>query len=245
MMTVASAVAGPATTTERLLIRGQLQFLQLYGPPMGEPVLVSSGDGGWIHLAPHVAELLAARGFFVVGFDTKAYLVGFTTPVSSLRTADEPADFRLLANVATAATGRKPILIGVSEGAGLSVLAASNPATRQAFSGVIAIGLPDRNELGWRLKDSLTYLTHRPPNEPVFSAISLVSGVAPLPLALIQSTHDDFVPLDDTKRMVAAAAEPKRLWIVDAADHRFSSNLPEFDLRLMEAIEWIRRSRSK
>jgi type IV secretory pathway VirJ component len=28
---------------------------------------VSSGDGGWIHLAPHVAEVLAAKGFFVVG----------------------------------------------------------------------------------------------------------------------------------------------------------------------------------
>ena len=43
------------------------------------PVIVSSGDGGWIHLGPHVAEVLAAKGFFVVGFDVKAYLESFTS----------------------------------------------------------------------------------------------------------------------------------------------------------------------
>jgi type IV secretory pathway VirJ component len=244
VMLTAGAVAGPAPSTQRLLMRGQAQFLQLYGPHSGEPVVVSSGDGGWIHLAPHVAELLAARGFFVVGFDTKAYLAGFTTPVSTLHPADVPADFKLLADVAAAASGRKPILIGVSEGAGLSVLAGGDPAAKAVLAGVIAIGLTDTNELAWRWKDSLTYLTHRPPNEPMFLARSVVNAVAPLPLAMIQSTHDEFVPLDETKRIAAAAAEPKRLWIVDAADHRFSSNLPEFDKGLMEAIEWVRRSRA-
>ena len=232
-------------STETLSIRDHKQTLHLYGSRGGDPVILSSGDGGWIHLAPHVAELLAARGLFVIGFDTRAYLTGFTTQASTLRAADEPADYRLLAEFASAATGRKPILIGVSEGAGLSVLAAGNRATRDAIAGVIAIGLPDTNELAWRWKDSLTYLTHRPPNEPTFSAASLVSAVAPVPLAMIQSTHDDFVTLDESKRIAAVAAEPKRLWIVDATDHRFSSNLPDFDARLMEAIEWIQRSSAK
>jgi type IV secretory pathway VirJ component len=42
-------------------------------------VVISSGDGGWLHLGPHVAEVLAASGYFVVGFDVKAYLSGFTS----------------------------------------------------------------------------------------------------------------------------------------------------------------------
>ena len=41
-----------------------------------------------------------------------------------------------------------------------SVLAASDPITQQSIAGVIGIGLPDRNELGWRWKDSIIYLTH-------------------------------------------------------------------------------------
>ena len=54
-------------------LRGRAQTLHLYGPRTGEPVIVSSGDGGWIHLGPHIASFLASRGFFVVGFDVKAY----------------------------------------------------------------------------------------------------------------------------------------------------------------------------
>lgn len=240
------AVAYPRPQiAHQVMIRGHVQHLELYGPPNGTPVIVSSGDGGWIHLGPHVAEMLGERGFFVVGFDVKAYLTGFTTETSTLRSADEPSDYKALAAFASATTGQKPILIGVSEGAGLSVLAATEPETRSALAGVIGLGLPDRNELGWRWKDSLIYLTHRPPNEPAFSAAARVGAIAPLPLALIQSTHDEFVPLSETQRIFSQAAQPKRLWVVDAVNHRFSNNLPEFDARLMEAIAWVQQNQPR
>lgn len=243
LLLVAGAVrTSSAQVTQRLSIRGHDQVLRLYGPHDGPPVIVSSGDGGWIHLGPHVAEMLAARGFFVVGFDVRAYLAGFTDEAQALRPADEPGDYKALATFASATTGRKPVLIGVSEGAGLSVLAATDSETKAAIAGVIALGLPDRNELGWRWKDALIYLTHRVPNEPIFSAAATVGEIAPLPLALVQSTHDEFVPLAETQRIFARASSPKQLWIVDASNHRFSNNLPEFDRRLMEALEWIRHN---
>ena len=71
-------VAGPRPGTT-LVIRGHAQSLHLYGTRGGPPVIVSSGDGGWMHLGPHVAETLAAKGFFVVGFDVRAYLESFTS----------------------------------------------------------------------------------------------------------------------------------------------------------------------
>jgi type IV secretory pathway VirJ component len=245
LIVLLAAGTAHAQATHRLTIRGHEQLLRLYGPQDGAPVIVASGDGGWIHLGPHVAELLAARGFFVIGFDAKAYLADFTTDTTTLRTGDEPADFKTLAAFASASSGRKPVLIGVSEGAGLSVLAATDPATKALVAGVIGLGLPDLNELGWRWKDSLTYLTHHAPSEPTFSAAAVVAAVAPLPLAIIQSTHDEFVPLADTQRIVANAAPPKQLWLVEAANHRFSDNLAEFDARLMEAIEWVRRNQPR
>jgi len=245
LIMVAAPGTSSAQATQRLLVRGHEQLLHVYGPAGGTPVIVSSGDGGWIHLGPHVAELLAARGFFVVGFDVKTYLAGFTGEAGTLRKAEEPADYRTLATFAAAASGRKPLLIGVSEGAGLSMLAATDPQTKAAISGVIGIGLPDANELGWRWKDSLIYLTHRVPNEPTFSASATVAGVAPVPLALVQSTHDEFVPLADTRRIFDHASAPKQLWLVEASNHRFSNNLPEFDARLMEAVEWVRHSQPR
>jgi alpha-beta hydrolase superfamily lysophospholipase len=160
MIAVAIGSWGVASTAwaqhiEVFPIRGKDQRLRIYGVRGGDPVIVSSGDGGWMHLGPHVAEVLAAKGFFVVGLDVKAYLAGFTSGKMTLRPEDEPADYRVLAEFAQKGTARKPILVGVSEGAGLSVLAATDPETKAAIAGVVALGLPNLNELGWRWKDSL------------------------------------------------------------------------------------------
>lgn len=229
-----------AQTRETITIRGREQSLYIYGTPRGDPVIVSSGDGGWIHLGPHVAETLGARGFYVIGFDVKAYLSGFTSRHSTLEPNEEPGDYRVLAQFARQATGKRPILIGVSEGAGLSVLAATDPGTKGDIAGVIGLGLPDLNELGWRWRDMMIYLTHKPPNEPAFSAAAIVDRVAPLPLAAIHSTHDEFVPIDEVERVLKSAKDPKRLWIVNASNHRFSDNLEDFDRRLLDAIAWVK-----
>jgi fermentation-respiration switch protein FrsA (DUF1100 family) len=229
-----------AQPRETIALRGHQQLLYVYGSPQGQPVIVSSGDGGWIHLGPYVAEFLGSRGFFVLGFDVKAYLESFTSGHSTLQPADEPGDYQVLARFARSKTGgRKPILVGVSEGAGLSVLAGADTETKAEVAGIVGLGLPDLNELGWRWKDAVIYVTHRAPSEPLFSTAAVVAGVAPIPLAAIHSTNDEFVPLADVQRVLDDAQEPKRLWIVKASDHRFSDNLTEFNGRLMEAIAWV------
>lgn len=245
---LAGALALPAALTatqspvirESLSVRGHEQSLYVCGSPSGPPVIVSSGDGGWIHLGPHVVQFLCSRGYYVVGFDVRAYLESFTDARTTLRPQDEPRDYFVLADFARTRTGRKPVLIGVSEGAGLSVLAATDPETKDAIAGVIGLGLPNINELGWRWKDAVIYLTHKVPNEPSFSTAAVVRGVAPIPLAAIHSTHDEFVSLPEVARIVDAAQEPKRLWVVAASDHRFSDNLEEFDRTLLDALDWVK-----
>jgi pimeloyl-ACP methyl ester carboxylesterase len=245
---LAGALAGAATlvatqapvTHESLNVRGHAQSLYICGSPSGVPVIVSSGDGGWIHLGPHVAEFLCGRGYYVIGFDVRAYLESFTDARSTLRTQDEPRDYFVLADFARKRAGRKPVLIGVSEGAGLSVLAATDPETKSAIAGVIGLGLPNINELGWRWKDAVIYLTHKVPNEPSFRTAAIVRGVAPVPLAAIHSTHDEFVSLPEVDRIIDAAQEPKRLWVVTASDHRFSDNIEGFDRALLDALDWVK-----
>jgi fermentation-respiration switch protein FrsA (DUF1100 family) len=231
-----------AQARESLVVRGHEQSLRVYGTRGGPPVIVSSGDGGWMHLGPHVAETLAARGFFVVGFDVKAYLESFTAGHLTLSPTDEPGDYKVLADYAARGSTQKPILIGVSEGAGLSVLAATDPRTKRSIAGVIGLGLPDLNELGWRWKDSLIYVTHGVPKEPTFSTATIVGRVSPTPLGAIHSTQDEFVAVSAVQKVLDQAKEPKKLWIVKAADHRFSDNLAEFDRRLLEAIAWINQN---
>jgi alpha-beta hydrolase superfamily lysophospholipase len=242
LVCLAGAVLYASETRQTIVVRGHEQTLYLYGSPGGDPVIVSSGDGGWIHLGPSVAEFLSIHGCFVVGFDVRAYLSGFTTAGSTLRPEDVPADFNALVQRARGSSGKKPILVGVSEGGGLSLLAAANNEIKSQVAGIIGLGVSSRTELAWRLKDSLIYLTHKVPDEPTFITAAIVDKVSPLPFAAIHSTNDEFVPVADIQNIFAHARDPKRLWIVAASNHRFSSNQQEFQIRLLEAIAWVRQN---
>jgi pimeloyl-ACP methyl ester carboxylesterase len=236
---LALAVAAAEPATESLTLRGQTLDLHVYGKRGNPPVVLASGDGGWTHLAPQCAVILASNGYFVVGLDTKQYLSAFTKGESTLRPGDVAGDFKSL--VAYAATGatKRPVLAGVSEGAGLAVLAAADPAVKPAVLGVVGLGLPDQTELGWHFRDSLIYITHKAPKEPTFSSADVVAGLAPLPLAQLHSTHDEYVPLEEARRVYERAGPPKRMWVIDASDHRFSNQSTEFSARLIEAMDWV------
>ncbi len=239
--TLFPVISGGAVTrsTARLDIRGREQTLQIYGMPAPNIAIVSSGDGGWVHLAPHVAEALAARGWYVVGFDAKAYLSSFTGSQGPLSERDVQQDYAQLIDFVTPKDRDRPVLIGVSEGAGLSVLAGTNDIVKQRIQGVVGLGLPNISELGWRWRDMLIYVTHAIPNEPTFTAANVIGRLAPVPLAAIHSTHDEFVPIPEINQVMARAGDPKKLWMIEAADHRFSNNEPEFDRRLVEALTWV------
>jgi fermentation-respiration switch protein FrsA (DUF1100 family) len=239
-----TASAAPAESRDALVIRGCTQSLHLYGSRGGPAAIVTSGDGGWVHLGPEVAAFLAGEGDFVVGFDAKAYLACFTSRDGPLAVTDVPRDYRTLVEYAARGGRGRPLLVGVSEGAGLSLLAATEPEVQRSIAGVVALGLPNLNELGWRWRDSVIYVTKKTPNEPTFSARELAGRVAPVPLAALHSTHDEFVPVPEIEGILAQAREPKRLWLIDAANHRFSDNLEELWRRLREAIEWTRSARS-
>jgi type IV secretory pathway VirJ component len=241
LLSLAAGASSPRT--EVLTIRGQEQSLRVYGARGGPAAVVASGDGGWIHLGPHVAELLASKGYFVVGFDCKAYLASFTRDGTTLRTTDVPSDFAALAEYASQGSSGLPIAFGISEGAALAVLAGTSDATRARLAGVVALGLPDQAELGWRFRDSIIYVTKGVPKEPLFSTAEVIDKVAPLPLVAIHSTKDEFVSVDDVKRVMGRAREPKQLWLIEADDHKFSGKEQELDRRILEAIAWIKAPR--
>ena len=232
-------LGGQAERTESVTIRGKQQSLHTFGTRGKQAIVLSSSDGGWVRVAPLVAGILAKRGFFVVGLDSKAYLESFTGTNSTLKEADIPGDFLSLADFASTGTQPAPILIGVSEGAGLSVLAATRDDVKKKVQGVIVIGLPDLTELAWRWRDAIIYVTHGVPNEPTFSTAAVIDRVSPVPLAVLHSSSDPYVPVDTIKGILARAKEPKQLWIINSTEHGFGDNEAEFQAKLLEAIAWV------
>jgi pimeloyl-ACP methyl ester carboxylesterase len=225
-------------------IRGKIQQLYCYGSDGNPPIVLSSGDLGWAGLVEHIAQFLASQGYFVVGVNSKAYLSNFTTKKSALKPEDVPGDYRVIIELASRSSSTKPVLAGVSEGAGLSVLAATAPEVKERIRGILALGLPDQNELGWKWEDFTIWITKRTPNEPSFMVEDIIQRVSPVPLAEIHSTHDEFLPLEQAKAMLARAGEPKKMWVIEAANHRFSNNRQELDQRVLEALKWIEARRS-
>lgn len=239
---ISTNAAAQASGRNLVNIRGQQQEIYCYpatGQRLNQKVLFAPGDGGWRGWAVTIAQQMASWGYDVYGLDTKTYLTCFTGK-TALKEADVMSDFRSLAQWMTGNSGEKVTLVGWSEGAGLAVLAAACAENKRTFRGVITFGLGDENVLGWTWKDNLTYVTKSRPSEPVFHASDYMSKVAPLPLLMIYSSKDEYVPFDEAKHLATLAKEPKRVTVILAANHRFDGNTSEFYRTLREGLQWIK-----
>ena len=198
-------------------VRGKPLALSVYqphgsGPAVEGTIIMGSGDVGWVGLAASMAEFAAADGYIVVGINVRQYLAAFTNGHDHLAPADVPRDYAEIAQyLRTRGLLRPPVVVsGVSEGAALAVLAASSPSNHQWLSGVITMGLPASAEVAWRWSDFTSWLTKKDADEPSFETRDYLASVSPLPLFMIQSTRDEYIPEADYRALEAAARAPKR-----------------------------------
>ena len=112
-------------------------------------------------------------------------------------------------------------------------------SNQDAFGGVIALGLSDIAELGWSLRDDITYITHADPDEPLFHATAYLPEVAPLPFCSIQSSVDEFITKQEADALFAAAQQPKLYKLVQAQSHSFGGNLDGLFQALRDGLAWV------
>lgn len=245
---LALATTAHAETLD-VLVRGRTLSLAIYrsSVPSKGTIIMGSGDVGWVGLAVSMAEQLNAGGYTVAGLNVRQYLSAFSSGKSHLSQADVPADYRAIADRLRAQNllSSPVILSGVSEGAALSALAASDAANHGWIDGVIAMGLPEVAELAWHWSDVGAWILKKDANEPSFHAHEIIAGVSPVPLVLIQSTRDEYVPEADYRRLFDTAREPKQLRLIAAANHRFTDKQPELRAAYASALDWVRTERDR
>jgi dienelactone hydrolase len=240
---IAWSTAAHAAEKVDIPVRGKTLTLTLY-PSRTQSrgtIVMGSGDVGWVGLAASMAEELAAQGYTVVGLNVRQYLAAFTSGASHLQSTDVPGDFRFLIN--TLKQTRRldsPIIVsGVSEGAALAVLASSDPSNHPWITGVITMGLPPTAELAWRWSDVGSWITKHDADEPSFAAKDVIATVSPVPLYMIQSSKDEYVPRIEWERLLAAAREPKKQILIDASNHRFTDKRAELSAAYAAGLAWI------
>lgn len=231
----------PTQGRNKVPVRGQAQDVYFYPSPVSgghRKLLFVPGDGGWRGFAVEIAKQLQAAGYDVYGLDTRRYLQSFTES-GGLKTSDISGDFRQIVDWIRQGSSKPILFVGWSEGAGLALVAASDPHNKEQFSGVVAIGMTEDNILAWRWSDTWAEIEKKLPKEPTFPSSEFVALVAPLPLFVICSAHDEYVTLEATRSLFARAREPKKLVIIEAKDHNYGGNTGEFFQTLKQSLTWI------
>lgn len=237
----AAFAQGPRPGKNSLRVREKEQEIYFY-PGVGGgshgKVLFTPGDGGWRGFAITIAEDLASSGNDVYGFNTRRYLQSFTGS-SVLKPAEIASDFQQIADWIRQGSSDRVLLMGWSEGAGLSLAAAADPTNKDIFEGLIAIGATEQNILAWHWSDVIAELRRGLPNEPTFATADYVGRVSPLPLFMIASSNDKYVSLDATRKLFSAAHDPKLMVVIEARDHKYGGATGEFFRTLHDALRWV------
>lgn len=222
-------------------IRGKKQKIFCY-QPSGEirhhKILFAPGDRGLAGFAVVIANNISSWGYEVYVLDTRRYLESFSGK-GSLKITDVMSDLPEIVRRINRNERDRFTLVGWSEGAGLCLLAAAPDENADVFDGVITVGLTESNELGWHWRDFLTYITKKEPKEPMFRSSEFLPQISPLPLMMIQSKRDAFIPLGKAQELFSQASEPKQFVLIPARNHRFAGKKKEFFGRLQEGLKWV------
>jgi len=238
-------VARDAVAADRIdmPLRGHVMALTVYRPAGAAKgtVIMASGDVGWVGLAASRAQELSSDGYVVVGVNVREYLSSFTSKAAHLQPADIQHDFGELARFLRPKGLLPPpvVVSGVSEGAGIVVVAAAAAENHDWISGVITMGLPQLSEIAWRWSDFTSWITKKDADEPSVKATEYLAAISPLPLVMIQSTRDEYVPEADYRAMEKTARDPKRQVLIAASNHRFTDRIAELRAAYADALNWI------
>jgi pimeloyl-ACP methyl ester carboxylesterase len=211
-----------------LLLHGHLLTLHLVKPPANTlPLIVyATGDGGWKRKDLHTYEEMKSWGYPIVGFSSPDYLKHLGRGVKTLSPEELARDYSAVIDFAESRlsmAGSTPvILVGVSRGAGLSIAAAGQEPLRRQLAGVVAVGLT-REEEFVEMPDLYGSLP----------------TLGPLPLAVVQSTHDGYIPATQAQQLFGADSEIRQFHAVAAKNHNFSDARQAMYDAIRASLTWI------
>jgi uncharacterized protein len=186
-------------------------FVPARAPATGDTVIVFNGNAGNRAYRAELARGLADRGIAVLLFDYRGYGGNPGSPSEAGLGRDARAA-RQFVESRRDVDSRRVTYFGESLGAGVAVglavelppraLILRSPWTSLADAGGYHFPyLP----VSWLLRDR-------------FPSLERIGRIR-VPLLVIAAAHDSIVPTSQSRRLFEAANEPKKLLIVNAADH--------------------------
>ncbi len=229
----------PASFTRPVVLEGRNLTLHLQRGDAAHAtslIIYATGDGGWRGKDREVYTQIASLGYATAGFSAPEYLAhlpggdGTTTPVLVGLDVAQVID-------ATRAALQTPsttpvVLVGVSRGADLMVVAAGQPGLQPALAGVVAMGLTREEE----------YVRRRRRPDVALELYAYLPRLGNLPLAVIQSTRDRYLSAADARVLFGSDTPLRVLHAVEARNHSFSGARPLLYALLRDSLAWVGRN---
>jgi dienelactone hydrolase len=248
---VEPAIRPAVERSATVMLHGKALDLHLSAPQGGPTadalVLYASGDGGWFGAAVDMFHRIGSAGYYTVGFSAKAFLKIDRRPDTPMNPEQLAAEYEQILDTARRELrlhpGTEVVLTGWSRGAAFAVLAASAQGAPRGIRGVLAIGLSEGEDLeingpADESDEGAATETHDYwPFEP-YALMALL----PFPCAVIQATRDNYLAAARARTLFGSDTAKRRLYAVDARNHRFSGGKDAFDGALLDALGWITSS---
>ena len=258
---LAAPTLGPPTSRElssQAVVYGHELTLHLASPlgpadPRAPLILYASGDGGWFGAAVRMYRTIADSGLNVVGFSAKAFLDNAQSRRGPVTAAHVVEGYQTIIDTALR-TLRLPddlpvVLTGWSRGASLAVVVAAHQPVDLRVRGVVAMGLAADEHLDVigetdddRVLGSGASATVAPVRSGAIDMYSLLSQIAPRRCAVIQASHDGYLPAARARALFGEDSDVKQLVAVDARNHRFDGGEAAFVEALRRSIRWVSMS---
>lgn len=209
------------------------------------PLLVyATGDGGMHRKDLDTYRHLAALGDPIVAFDARDYVRHLgkdTATTSPERLAHDYSAIIARGREALGLDAHCPIvLVGVSRGAGLAVIAAGQ--LRDSISGVVAVALTREEEyVRWYRHLPRPHETHTPVMVDVYEYLAQLGD---LPIAVVQSTHDQYLPAAQAREQFGPDTPSRWLQAIEANNHNFSGARARMYEAVRSALDWVIRVRT-
>lgn len=205
-------------------------------------ILFATGDGGWRGKDKDAFEQLTEWGYPIAGFSAPGYLQIIIHHTHQTTPADVARDYARIIRVAKRQLdlpdAMPTILVGVSRGSGLAVAAAGEPDLQPLLAGVVAVALTREEEYVQRLKR--TRKAPRGATEMVtLDNYEYLPRLRTLPLSIIQSTHDDYVPAEEARRLLGPDSELRQLRPIVSKNHSFTDARARLYAQLQASLAWV------
>jgi dienelactone hydrolase len=201
------------------------------------PLLIyATGDGGWRGKDVDVYRQLVGWGYPTAGFSAPEYVKHLRGDEETTTPARLARDYAALIDLAKEALAlpdsARVILVGVSRGAGLSVVAAGQRALQGSLEGVLAMGLTKEEEhVRWFRRRSTTEL----------KIYDYLPSLGSLPLAVIQSTNDNYLPAESARTLFGVDSDHRQFHAIDARNHSFAGARSRLYDAMRESLAWMTR----